>query len=92
MKVSRVCLWFRKSHFPESGASRESPITAGVDLRSPPTVCALFLAPPLLFLRRAKRNPFYLSISNCRFSPWRARRLNFPALCFAATAESTDYH
>lgn len=34
VKVSRVCL-LRKSYFPESGASRESPITTGVDLRSP---------------------------------------------------------
>lgn len=77
---------------PESGASREPPITASVDLRSPHNPFALVsLRFPPTTCAVQKRSPFYLSISNCRFSPWRARRLNFPALCFTATVESADY-
>lgn len=92
VKVSpgRICLP-SKSAFPrESG---ESPITASVDLRSPTTLVAPLSRPFLLLQwRKKKRSPFSpLSISNCRFSPWRPRRLNFPALCFTATAESADY-
>lgn len=76
-------------HFPRKRCGRW--ITDNRECRSEfPTLVAP-LIPSFYRGEKKKSPPSSLSISNCRFSPWRPCRLNFLALCFTATAESADY-